>query len=237
MKDFIKKTLKEVLGKDEKIFIPEWVKKVKIDVGTSLSAPNSEMWLSREDNLIVFGFEPNIYNVKTLYDGQDFWPHHIKKDRIGYSFFCINCALSNIISEKEKFYCTGNNNSGTSSLYKPKKFEVLDIIEIPVLTLESFFDLFPWEKISHIDHLKIDAQSSDHNIIKGCGKYLNERVVYVDIETSTNGQYFSEENSIIIKQYLEHNDFECLSWGINATFVNKKYKNILNTINYFILGD
>lgn len=234
---FVKKILENILGKDEKIFIPSWAKKVKIDVGTSLSAPNSEVWLSRENNLVVFGFEPNIYNIEILHKGQNFWPYHIKKERIGYSFFCINCALSNTISEKEKFYCTGNNNSGTSSLYEPKTFEVLDIIEIPVLTLKSFFDLFPWDKIPYIDQLKIDAQSSDFNIIKGCGEYLSQKIVYIDVETSTNGQYFSNENSYLIKKYLEDNGFECLSWGINATFVNIKYKNVLNTINYFILGD
>jgi FkbM family methyltransferase len=216
--------LKNILGNDGKIKIPEWVKKVKLDIGTSLSAPNSELWLQRETELLVFGFEPNIYNIKTIYDGQDFWPHHIEKERIDNTFFVINCALSDKNSDSEKFYCTGNNNSGTSSLFEPKSFEIVDIIDVPVITLNDFFDCFPWEKIPFIDQIKIDAQSSDFNIIKGMDKYMKDRVVYVDVETSTNGQYYSEENPSELKNYMENNGFQCLSWGLNATFVNNKFK-------------
>ena len=34
-------------------------KRVKIDVGLSYSAPHSQDWLSKDDDLIVIGFEPN----------------------------------------------------------------------------------------------------------------------------------------------------------------------------------
>jgi FkbM family methyltransferase len=232
----VQEILTKILDNDGKINIPNWVKKVKIDVGTSLSAPNSELWLQREDNLLVFGFEPNKYNIETIYHGQNFWPHHIKKERIDNTFFVVNCALSDKKSESEKFYCTGNNNSGTSSLFEPKTFEIIDIIDVPVITLNDFFDFFPWEKIPYIDQIKIDAQSSDFNIIKGMDKYMNDKVVYIDVETSTNGHYYSEESPNEIKIYLETNGFECLSWGINATFVNTRFKNKLNEINYYILN-
>jgi len=46
--------IKDILDENGKIFIPKFATRVKIDVGTSLSAPNSEMWLRREDNLCVF---------------------------------------------------------------------------------------------------------------------------------------------------------------------------------------
>jgi FkbM family methyltransferase len=233
----IKKVLSNILNEDGKIEIPYWVKKVKLDIGTSLSAPNSEIWLQREDNLMVFGFEPNPSNIKILNEGQNFWPHHIKKNRIGYSFFYIECALSNFKSESEKFYCTSSDNSGTSSLFKPKTFSINEIVDVPVITLEDFFDLFPWEKVPYIDQIKIDTQSSDFNVIKGIGKYLEEKIVYVDVETTTNGQYFSEENPIKINEYMVEKGFECLKWGINATFVNKRYKDILNQIDYFMLND
>lgn len=229
--------IKDILDTNGKINIPEFATKVKLDIGTSLSAPNSEVWLQRENNLCVFGFEPNIHNVKILYEGQNYWPYHIKFERIGTSFFCLNYALSNIISEKEKFYCTDGGNSGTSSLFQPRTFEVVDVIDVPVITLEHFFDFFPWEKIPYIDQVKIDAQSSDFNIIKGMGKYLTERIVYLDVETHTNNQYHSNETPMQIKQFLEEQNFECLSWGINATFLNKSYKDITDKINYFILKD
>lgn len=229
------KILEKILDNNRKIKIPDWVKKVKLDVGTSLSAPNSELWLQRENELLVFGFEPNIYNIETLYEGQTFWPNHIKKERINSTFFLINCALSDKSSESEKFYCTGNNNSGTSSLFEPKSFEIVDIIDVPVITLNDFFDVFPWERIPFIDQIKIDAQSSDFNIIKGMDKYMNDRVVYIDVETSTNGQYHFKDSPIELKMYLENNGFECLSWGINATFVNTRFKHIINEINHYVL--
>jgi hypothetical protein len=96
---------------------------------------------------------------------------------------------------------------------------------------------FPWEKIPYIDQIKIDAQSSDFNIIKGMGRYLTEKIVYIDIETHTNNQYHSNESPTEIKQFLEYNNFECISWGINATFLNKNLRNMINNINYFVLKD
>lgn len=231
----ITKVLKNILDENNKIKIPNWVKKIKLDIGTSLSAPNSEVWLQRENDLMVFGFEPNVHNIKILYEGQNYWPHHIKKERIDNSFFLVNCALSNEINESQKFYCTGDNNSGTSSLFKPKTFEVLDTIDIPVITLNDFFDLFPWDKINVIDQIKIDAQSSDFNIIKGMDRYMCEKVIYIDVETNTNGQYYSEESPMELKKYMIEKNFECVNWGINATFLNKKFKDISDKVNYYTL--
>jgi FkbM family methyltransferase len=231
----ITKVLKNILDENNKIKIPDWVKKIKLDIGTSLSAPNSEIWLQRENDLMVFGFEPNIHNIKILHEGQNYWPHHIKKERIDNSFFLVNCGLSNERNESQKFYCTGDNNSGTSSLFKPKTFEVLDTIDIPVITLNDFFDLFPWDKINVIDQIKIDAQSSDFNIIKGMDRYMCEKVIYIDVETNTNGQYYSEESPMELKNYMIEKNFECVNWGINATFLNKKFKDISDKVNYHTL--
>ena len=64
--------------------------------------------------------------------------------------------------------------------------------------------------------------------------YLEEKIVYLDVETTTGNQYFSNENSTEIKKLLENSNFECIKWGTNATFVNKKYKSITKNINYII---
>ena len=89
--------------------------------------------------------------------------------------------------------------------------------------------------IEKFNVIKIDVQSSDFNIIKGMDKYMNDRVVYIDVETSTNGQYHFKDSPIELKMYLENNGFECLSWGINATFVNTRFKHIINEINHYVL--
>ena len=41
-----------------KLDIPEECTHVKLDIGLSYSAPQSQNWLSKEPNLMVFGFEP-----------------------------------------------------------------------------------------------------------------------------------------------------------------------------------
>lgn len=232
----MKHVFEHLLDINEKIKIPSWAKRVKIDVGTSVNAPNSEVWLQKDQDLCVFAFEPNKYNIKTIIEGQTIWPIHLKRERIDYSFFCIETALSDNNAISMDFYCT-KNDGGTSSLFKPTYFQLKDMIKVPVITLEYFFNFFDWNKIDYIEQIKIDAQSSDFNIIKGMKNYLSEKIVYLDVETDTYNQYSNYENPLDIKTYMENNGFECLNWGPNATFLNKKFKNITNNINYHILGE
>jgi hypothetical protein len=235
----INKIVNDVLKKsleNDKIKIPEWVKRVKIDVGTSLNAPNTEIWLNQDDELCVFGFEPNIHNINTYYTGNHNFPIKINPDKINKNFFYFNCALSNIVDDNVDFYCTVDD-PGTSSLFKPKYTSVGEITKVSVIRLLDFFDKFPWEQIPHIDQLKIDAQSSDFNIIKGAGDYISEKVVFLDVEASTNNQYENNETPEDLKSYLEEKGFECVEWGMNARFRNLKFKNIFNNINYNFLND
>lgn len=227
------KVIEHLLDKNSKIKIPSHCKRVKIDVGLSVSAPNSELWLQKDEDLCVFGFEPNKYNVQTLLNGCTLWPVNLKRERINNNFFLIECALSDKIEEEIEFYCT-EGDGGTSSLFKPNYFQIKEITKVPLITLEYFFNFFPWNKINLIEQIKIDAQSSDLNIIKGIGNYLQEKIVYLDVETTTGNQYSSRENSLDIKNLLEKNNFECIKWNTNATFINRKYKNIAKNINYII---
>ncbi len=52
-----------------KIDIPLNIKRVKLDIGLSYSAPMSQHWLSHEDDLLVFGFEPDLTSVSTIKKG------------------------------------------------------------------------------------------------------------------------------------------------------------------------
>jgi FkbM family methyltransferase len=233
--DFITNVLSQHML-NNKINVPEWAKRVKLDIGTSIAAPNSEVWLNEDGELCVFAFEPNAYNVDYLKKGGNIWPIHLNPNKVNQSFFCFHCALSNTQNEKQNFYCTAGD-SGTSSLFKPKYFQINEITEVSVIKLSDFFDHFPWDRIPYIDQVKIDAQSSDFNIIKGMGDYLVNNVVYIDIETHTNHQYENNENPLDLKDYLESRGYECVSWGINSTFFNKRFNDIKHNINYKILGD
>jgi hypothetical protein len=239
MNDKLKNKLFSHILENNKIRIPEWTKRVKIDVGTSLNAPNSQKWLEVDNELCVFGFEPNIYNLQILHTGNHGWPIKLDIDKINKSFFYINCALSDKISEDVDFYCTDAENPGTSSLYKPRQSKVDKITKVSVIKLSNFFDLFPWEIIEYIDQVKIDAQSADFNIVIGMGDYLSEKVVYLDVEVGTGSQYENEENPIALKEYIESKGFECMEWGIsnNGRFRNRNLSNLYNKVDYIFLND
>ena len=230
------KNILHPLLKDEFIYVPEWATKIKLDVGLSINAPNSEVWINDDPEVCVFGFEPNIFNIEHLHSGEKIWEYHLNPNKIGKSFFYLNCAVSNYLSENEDFYCT-EGDSGTSSLFKPNFFGVKKVIQIPVITLKSFFDRIPWHRFDCIEHLKVDAQSSDFNVLLGAENYLKDRVIYIDVETSTNGQYSNIETPNNIKSYLESQDFECIKWGMNATFFNKNFNHLKNSIKHIILGE
>ena len=93
MNEIVNSVLKDLLV-DGKIFIPENLTRVKLDVGTSINAPNSEYWLSSDNDVCVFGFEPNPFNVEFVKRGGNIWPIHLNTDRINKTFFMVECALS-----------------------------------------------------------------------------------------------------------------------------------------------
>ena len=212
MNTIVKNVLEKYLDENQKIKLPDWCKRVNIDVGTSINAPYSEIWLKEDPELCVFAFEPNPYNIEFLKTGGNIWPIHLDPERINKSFFVSECALSNGKARKSKFYCT-DGDSGTSSLFEPTKIPVKEVVDVSLITLKNFFDLFPWGSINTIHHLKIDAQSSDFNIIKGCSTYLKDKVLEVTVETDTGDHYNNNENPVEMKNYIENMGFKCNSWG------------------------
>ena len=56
--EHIQETGLEITVGDGKIVLPDWVKRLKVDVGLSYSAANSIQWIRQDPNLMVFGFEP-----------------------------------------------------------------------------------------------------------------------------------------------------------------------------------
>jgi hypothetical protein len=249
MDSIVKSVLKKYLDEDGLIKIPDKFKRVNLDVGTSNNAPYSEYWLSNDNigDLCVFGFEPNPYNVKLVFNGNtegiyggeenhyfapSFWPIHLNTNRINDTFFMVECALSNGDARHQPFYCTDDGVSGCSSLYKPLKLNFYDQPIVPVISLKDFFDVFPWEQIPHIDILKVDAQSEDFNVIKGCGDFLSDRIATLMVETNTGNQYENQENVEEFKSYIENCGFICERWDGDGMFYNKKYESISKLIDH-----
>tara|TARA_B110000285_G_scaffold151746_1_gene169415 strand:- start:3948 stop:4646 length:699 start_codon:yes stop_codon:yes gene_type:complete len=218
--------------------IPNNCNHVKIDIGLSYNAPQSQSWLSKEPNLMVFGFEPNPESVKCIQDGNIQKRHHLHGQPLEQKFInekrfqLIPNALSNVDKEEEMSFYVNSKDCGTSSLFKhDEKYLGLikETINVPVINLKMFFDEFPWDRFEYIDYIKIDAQGSDLNILKGAGDYLREKVVFVTAEPDGN-QYFgaNECNTVNISNYMASQNFVRIKHPrtIDPTFINNKFLDV-----------
>lgn len=240
------KIVEQVLGKyldDGIIKIDSRFSRVFIDIGTSFNAPNTEVWTRGNEEVFVIAVEPNPKNVESLKYGNwlqcpygSGWKHELQlnPNMIDNQVYLLEAALSSGEPRYSDFYCTDSSNDpGCSSLYKPMdNFSVAleEKISVPTFSLMEIMKIFPWDKFPFIEHLKIDAQSSDYDIILGMGEYL-KRVLYLTVETHTidsvtkQPQYHnSNENPDKLKSYIEDNGFVCKKWGDNAYFYNKNLR-------------
>eukprot|EP00854_Cymbomonas_tetramitiformis_P019576 gene19576-23415_t len=185
---------------------------------------------------MVFGFEPNpdVFDKLTNKKLRPF------KKRFSLQPY----ALSDTILDKRKFYIN-NFDPGTSSLFKPIDERGNDVrcpgqgfgglkkvIEVNVSTLNHFFKQFPWDRFEYIDYIKIDAQGSDLNILKGCNEYLN-KIVYITVE-GDGWQYegADECNDDSICEFLKGNNFIKIDHKNtrDPTYINEKYTHLQDSI-------
>ena len=222
--------------------IPEKCTHVKLDIGLSYNAPQSSIWLQKEPELMVFGFEPNPDSVECIKEGniQKRAQSHslpLEKKYIDEGRICIiPVALGNVETKKIMDFYINSNDCGTSSLYKHDEKDlgpIKKVVKVPVVSLKMFFDTFPWDRFEFIDYIKIDAQGSDLNILKGAGDYLKEKVVYVTAEPGGN-QYFDAHdcNSTNITNYMISQNFKSVNHPNtkDPTFINKKFKRLKKKI-------
>ena len=139
------------------------------------------------------------------------------------------CALSSVSEPTTMKFYVSANDCGTSSLFPNDEIQlgkIKDVIDVPVYSLKMFFDGFPWDRFEYIDYVKIDAQGSDLNILKGAGSYLRERVVFVTAEGDGH-QYIGagECSTQNIIDYMKSQGFMLIRHlnTTDPTFVNKKY--------------
>lgn len=218
------------------IKIPDWVKHIKIDVGLSSNAPQSECWFQKEDGLLVFGFEPVASNCQLIKSGKSKWPIKLNPERINKQFFLIQCALGNVEQPTEIQMFVTKNDSGCSSLLKPHQMEVQGIETVKLFSLKHFLQYFPFHQFPWIEYLKTDCQGTDINIIRGCSEFIHKFAI-ITCEAESR-QYIGSQNNTkeaIIKT-LSNLDFKHIHSPNtdDPTFKNNKYKG--NDIYFYQKG-
>jgi len=185
--------------------IPEWVRRVKIDVGLSVNAPHSQIWLDKNPDLFVFGFEPVKSNIDAISKGNSKWPVSLNCDFIGKRLWIIPCALGNESNEVSEVYVT-SVDPGCSSLLVPKTLAISSTEKTTIWKLSDFLDYFPWQRFPYIEHLKIDVQGMDFEVLKGAEHYI-KRIMFITIEVDTNEYEETSNNRSEISIYLLQRGF------------------------------
>ena len=219
MEKFILNNTSLKFKENGKLDLPKNKKHVKIDIGLSYNAPQSKLWLSKENDLLVFGFEPHPQSVNSILNTQ-FFKNYTDQ------FFIIPCALG-LTNTNLNLYST-TDDIGCSSVFEPIYLKTNNLFEVPCFTLKSFFDIFPFEDYPLIEYIKVDAQGSDLNIVKSGCEYIKNHVAIITLEAENyhyKNTYNSEDE---INNYMESIDFEKISTttATDPTFVNKKFKNL-----------
>jgi FkbM family methyltransferase len=169
---------------DGKIVLPEYCRSVRLDVGLSVNAPQSSVWISRDPTLHVFGFEPVSENRKTIFRGDAPWPVNLDPELIGKRINIIPCALMEKSRKDGLDIYVTKKDPGCSSLLKPKSFEIDYTERVEVATLNDFLKYFPFDVVTYISHLKIDVQGADIQVLEGSLRFL-DRIMSITSEVDT----------------------------------------------------
>ncbi len=199
--EFIQGSGLEVRGNGELEF-PDWVKRIKFDVGLSYSASNSFVWIRQDPNLLVLGFEPlpeSCKKLRNLISEQEDW------ERLQRQLIILPVALGQKAG-KAQLYITAED-SASSSLLAPKEMEQRESITVPVFPLSEVMQVLPWETITRVDYIKLDCQGLDLEILKSAGGVWLQKVAIVTAE-SEDDQYIGSSNGLRdLVEYMRSNGF------------------------------
>lgn len=236
---------------NNKFIIPKNCEKLWFDIGTSINSPNGVQFLKRNKNGFVIGFEPNPQMYFTIYSmyyiNQNKWlvdnnhpsalieknkriknqkrqifndtEEFINKNDYINRYIIIPCAISSN-DGFEKLY--KHNHEGSSSLndswHNINRNEYLYVKTYP---LKKFIDMVP-EYITFIEHVKIDCEGYDLNVIQSAGDSIN-RIAVITCEDKNCYNYLLNNNFSFIEE--QNGGF---------SFINNNYKHLLSKLDYFI---
>tara|TARA_Y100000389_G_C17388088_1_gene478255 strand:+ start:44 stop:952 length:909 start_codon:yes stop_codon:yes gene_type:complete len=223
------------------IVLPHNCSRIMIDIGTSINWPNSTDWLNRHPNdSTVIGIEPNIdawLLPKALY----FYAEHIDQLK-GKSKTYLSKNITNrllflpVAIANYDGYATFNSNKdvGTSSLLE-SDHELFRETIVPTMKLSRLLAKIP-DSIKYIEHLKIDAQGFDLEILKSAEEMIT-KIAVITIEVAAEHEYKYAYSKNDIYNYILMNNFKEIQnsnrYG-SVSFINEKYKDDLTLIDYKI---
>jgi hypothetical protein len=241
----------------KKLKFPNYIKKIRIDVGTGSTAPNTSLWLKNSNNTAVLCFEadPRSFNILMKGGKTNQYPENYRLFKKKYILLknkkvkkidpriikIFNIAISLKEKKKNDFYLTDKKNFGTSSLLKPIEKslnqKVVKKIQISVKKISFYLKKIDFKKFKYIEFLKIDTQGNDLNVLKSCDRYL-KKICFVQAEywayKSYKGEKTRKECLREIKEFMKRQGFSMYYFTItDVFFVNESLKkNILS--NYII---
>jgi hypothetical protein len=231
------------------LLFPNNINKIRIDVGTGATAPNTAIWLRDNKDTAVLCFEADPRSYDILING-GYTNQYISKLRFTKKKYLLlnnkivkkidtkivkifNVAISNVQKKKIDFFLSDEKNFGTSSLLVPienrLKQKIKKKIKIPVFKLKYFLSKIDWNKFKYIEFLKIDTQGNDINVLKSCGKYLR-KFCFIQAEYWANQSYVGEKDRVhclaLIQKFMKKEGFELYYYTlVDAYFVNTNLKN------------
>ena len=225
--------------------IPNYVKSIRFDIGLSYCAPNSAVWLSEDDNVFVFGVEPNRFCVETIkkegvYCDRRGRRHLLPNER----FRLIECALDNVSEPTEQVFYHMKGDPGTSSLLKPTrrlKYRVREKSAVWTMPFSSLLDNVPWDRFAYVELVKTDTQGKDLDILRSAGDYLH-RIVYINAEVNTFGCYENSPSPVEFNEFITDMGFVKLFDNsivrgkvVDSTYINTRFLYLKDSINCFVL--
>lgn len=221
----------------------------KIDVGTSSTAPHSAHWLAKDPSVCVLAVEPNMENVSGLRYGVNLKNNntHIRtsdssildgKNIVNnynpdHFFLLENVAIDDVIvPENVDFYCTGKENTGCSSLYRPTKelgIPISHIEQVTVVSLAYILDFIEFPINGHIMFVKTDTQGKDFEVVKSIGKYL-PNVVALKCEYNVKNYYEIATNTTVdFYNFMTANRFGLVKdTGYDFLFINNRFGSLFD---------
>jgi FkbM family methyltransferase len=172
-----------------KVALPDWVQRIKIDVGLSYTAVNSIEWIREDKNLLVIGFEPLPESVKRL---RQWLSQQNDSVLLEKQLVILPVALGREVGSAKLTITAAD--SAASSLLTPKRMVQKGSLDVQVFTLAGLLRLLPLEVIERVDYLKLDCQGMDLQILKGGGGELS-KIALITAEAE-NDQYVNSSNSL-----------------------------------------